>query len=376
MGTFGISLNRSWLCLGSTFLCGMILPLAGCGGPQSSARQETASGDVQCENPVWDFGTIKGSTAEALKHSFRLKNTSQKQVDIKRIVTSCSCAVAEDYSRSIAPGATVEIPVRISVYGPPGPFGKSFEVFLEDASGSSLFLRAHGVIESTSEIYATPLVLDFGELSNSPVERTITLSRYDGTPLRCREFLPRNAAIALVGTIDEDLAKGTATARLSLNPSDLPGGRFLSDVTIATEHQDSPTVRFGTVATICSEPNFLVNSIVIPHLTSDHPVTKGVFLSGPSSTHAASSITYSGDDSIVVDSVASNDVIDSIRISLSTGPTQHRVLAKGKVLVSITGFTKPFEIPIRVLLPRPPIAGTVPANVSPETEPDTLRKTQ
>ena len=274
MGTFGISLNRSWLCLGSTFLCGMILPLAGCGGPQSSARQETASGDVQCENPVWDFGTIKGSTAEALKHSFRLKNTSQKQVDIKRIVTSCSCAVAEDYSRSIAPGATVEIPVRISVYGPPGPFGKSFEVFLEDASGSSLFLRAHGVIESTSEIYVTPTVLDFGELSNVPVERTITLSRYDVTPLKCREVLPRNAAIALVGTIDEDLVKGTATVRLSLNPFDLPGGRFMSDITIATAHQDSPTVRFGIVATICDEASFLVNSIVIQHITTDCPVTK------------------------------------------------------------------------------------------------------
>lgn len=372
----GMLLGRRSLCLVVLLLWCIVLAQFGSGGPHFIAPQQPVRTNVVCEKPVWDFGKSKGSSAEVLKHSFWLKNTSQKQIKINRIVASCSCAVADDYGRSIPPGSAVEVPVSVSVFGPPGPFDKTFEVFLEEVSSPPVLLRAIGVIESTSEIYVTPEVVDFGELSSDPIERMVVLSRYDGTPLRCREILPGNPAISSVGVIDEDLAKGTATLRLSLDPSTLPSGRFMSDVVIMADHQASPSVRFGVKATIRDDGDFLVKSIVIPRLTQDRPVKVRLLASQISPTHLVSAVEYKGDDSVVVEAVVSNGAIDAISVSLSTGSMQHPLLAKGTVSVSVAGFNQTFEIPIRVLLPRHALAGIVPDNASSVFESDKGRKTQ
>lgn len=62
-----------------------------------------------------DFGSIRAG--EVVKHSFVIKNASQKVLNIKDVSTSCGCAVSEVKNKILKPGESTFMEVKFNSQG-------------------------------------------------------------------------------------------------------------------------------------------------------------------------------------------------------------------------------------------------------------------
>jgi len=78
--------------------------------------QASESAPEQKADPYsWDFGQVKES--EVLKHTFVLKNESEKTLTIKDVNTSCGCTASKVEKKILLPGESTQIEVRFKTKG-------------------------------------------------------------------------------------------------------------------------------------------------------------------------------------------------------------------------------------------------------------------
>lgn len=85
--------------------------LTGC-----SAQDKAIVKELQAADPyLWDFG--RRQEGEILKHTFVLRNDSDRTLNIKDINTSCGCTVSEVKSKVIAPKESTTIDIKFNTKG-------------------------------------------------------------------------------------------------------------------------------------------------------------------------------------------------------------------------------------------------------------------
>jgi hypothetical protein len=72
---------------------------------------------------------------------YRFTNVGESALQIKRLVSSCSCAAAVCTVREVAPGASAEISVRYNPAGHPGKFERKVFVYTRDGNEPSAVLK-------------------------------------------------------------------------------------------------------------------------------------------------------------------------------------------------------------------------------------------
>ena len=72
---------------------------------------------------------------------YRFTNIGESALQIKRLVSSCSCAAAVCTVREVAPGAYAEISVRYNPAGHPGKFERKVFVYTQDGNDPSAVLK-------------------------------------------------------------------------------------------------------------------------------------------------------------------------------------------------------------------------------------------
>ena len=72
---------------------------------------------------------------------YRFTNVGSETMQIKRLVSSCSCAAAVCTVREVAPGASAEISVRYNPAGHPGKFERKVFVYTQDGNDPSAVLK-------------------------------------------------------------------------------------------------------------------------------------------------------------------------------------------------------------------------------------------
>jgi hypothetical protein len=132
--------------------------------PLSEQKYVAQNELVSCETPFFDAGTVKTGTGEAvIKHSFVLKNNSQKVLKIVELVASCTCADVSTESFILAPGAETRILATMTLTSSSFS-GRTAEilVFFEDhdKEKTKKELSLHAKAEYAP--YITPGLIDFG----------------------------------------------------------------------------------------------------------------------------------------------------------------------------------------------------------------------
>lgn len=89
-------------------------PQAGC----LSQNAELAT-DNSSDPYSYDFGEVK--RGEALKHDFVLTNTSDKELNIKDVNTSCGCTVGKIGKKKLPPGESTGLEVSVDTKDYRGP---------------------------------------------------------------------------------------------------------------------------------------------------------------------------------------------------------------------------------------------------------------
>ena len=85
-------------------------------GQQGLKGEVKAKDEAKADDPnTWDFGKV-GHGKDA-RHVFALKNTTQKELKIKDVNTSCGCTVPQLKKRELRPGESTPLEVKFKSKG-------------------------------------------------------------------------------------------------------------------------------------------------------------------------------------------------------------------------------------------------------------------
>ncbi len=98
-----------------------------------TVRKANPSDSIYAEMNVgmstYDFGKV--TRGDTLLHSFKITNSGNKDLTLRRVVTSCDCSVVEFSEDPIPPGETTEIKVRVDTGNMKGKQVKSITVLAD-----------------------------------------------------------------------------------------------------------------------------------------------------------------------------------------------------------------------------------------------------
>ena len=100
---------------------------------------------IECTDPVWDFGKVM--EGEKQIHDFKIKNTGDEVLEIKRVRGSCGCTAAKPSTNSLKPGEEAEINVNFNTSGRSGKQTKYVYVYTNDADQNMFKLTVTGEIQ-------------------------------------------------------------------------------------------------------------------------------------------------------------------------------------------------------------------------------------
>ncbi len=115
--------------------------------PQSSAPQEAPS--LQVPETTFDFGEVyEGGEVE---HEFILKNTGKGELQIDQVRPSCGCTLAH-FDKTIPPGGTGKINLKVNLKGFQGDIKKRATVFSNDPQNPALILAIQGIVKTYIDV--------------------------------------------------------------------------------------------------------------------------------------------------------------------------------------------------------------------------------
>ena len=101
-----------------------------------------AAPKIVAEKAEHDFGQVPNTTR--INHTFVLRNDGDQELRVDRIQPSCGCTVAEISTKTLAPGATAQIPTVLDLNGKRGPMTKTVTVYSNDPATPQLRLSLTG----------------------------------------------------------------------------------------------------------------------------------------------------------------------------------------------------------------------------------------
>jgi hypothetical protein len=157
---------------------------------------------IVCAEPMHDFGTVDGKSPAS--HTFTIRNEGDADLVIKKIHAPCGCTTFRLENKTLAPGATLEFPVTLSLSGRKGPQQKSVYLDTNDPAAPTLQLTMRGIVGTDLEITPPMLVLRQNPKTGA-IEGEGRITATSGRPLVCLE------AVAVDG-------------KLEVTTTPLPGG--------------------------------------------------------------------------------------------------------------------------------------------------------
>lgn len=85
---------------------------------------------VKVDELTYDFGKVMG--LDSVAHTFKLKNTGEGTLTIASVQPQCGCTTAGNWAKTVAPGATWELPITLRVAGADGKLVKTITVRTND----------------------------------------------------------------------------------------------------------------------------------------------------------------------------------------------------------------------------------------------------
>jgi thiol-disulfide isomerase/thioredoxin len=107
---------------------------------ENQVKAEDAYGEV-----MWDFGTVK--ECDILKHTFILKNPTDKTITIKQVNSSCGCTTYKLAAWTIEPGKSTTVDVIFDTKGYPGERHRYVYVHSDDPKNSIIMLEVKAIIK-------------------------------------------------------------------------------------------------------------------------------------------------------------------------------------------------------------------------------------
>ncbi|BBO34287.1 DUF1573 domain-containing protein [Lacipirellula parvula] len=144
---------------------------------QENSRSLPSSPRVEIDDRIFDFG--ERDAGDVVEHAFKLTNSGQETLLINRVLTSCSCTTAEVGSKSIPPGGSTTLNVKLDLHLLRGPQNRSVLVQSNDPRTPALQLDLKG--NSIYHVDLSPPHLALGDTKGSePFSGIVTVTAGKG----------------------------------------------------------------------------------------------------------------------------------------------------------------------------------------------------
>ncbi|NKB25867.1 MAG: DUF1573 domain-containing protein [Kiritimatiellae bacterium] len=183
-----------------------------------------------CDNPVFDFGK---TDADAVTHTFVIRNIGDQLGKVKKTRPSCGCTVANISKKEIDPGDYTEIDVKFNAKGRKGNQRKTVRVEFEDSPPLTLQLK--GSVVSVVEVNPARVVLDVA--SDQDIDRIVEITSQE--PL---EITGAETELSEL-VVEHETIEGNRKFQLHIKTK--PGlavGRRQGKIEVKTNHPKRPVI--------------------------------------------------------------------------------------------------------------------------------------
>lgn len=147
---------------------------------QMPSTQPAGQAAIVVDAAEHDFGQVRAG--EKVEHRFKITNAGSTELKITNVKPNCGCTVAGDYPRTLAPGASGEIPLALSTANMNGPFKKLAVVSSNDPTQVQLTLTLKG--EAKPLIALQPAGAYFASVYGEQLQtQVISITNNSETPL-------------------------------------------------------------------------------------------------------------------------------------------------------------------------------------------------
>jgi hypothetical protein len=244
----------------------------------SHPRIEVTAGGLACEDAVWDIGRVDATDSPRLSHTFMLHNRSDQAIQLKKVLSSCGCLVADGYERNILPGNFCELTAAITVPSEVGPFSQQLAVGVECKDTEWMKLTVVGIGKVNASLYSLPRVVNFGTMRLGDVRtRTVRIARRDGSEVRVKSARCEGQGLTVLGELPFSETDGLAEITLRLDSNQLSPKELIAYyATIDTDHRRFTDLRVHVAGVIASQDG---SDAVYPgHQSGDSEESKEVQL--------------------------------------------------------------------------------------------------
>jgi hypothetical protein len=202
----------------------------------STGLSEQASGPViMFEEKTYDAKEIKSS--EYIEHTFKVYNKGTGTLEISDVKASCGCT-AVNYDKTILPGQTGSITLKVNIKGRTGSIEKTARVYSNDTRNSEETLTVKAFIKESIRI-SSKTVRFKGE-EGAVQTQSVDIIAQEQKPLSIKPgvfSLQEKMTYSI-----EETEKGKAFKIVFKNMPQ-PAGRFSGYLNLMTNYDDTPEIK-------------------------------------------------------------------------------------------------------------------------------------
>jgi hypothetical protein len=238
------------------------------------AAAANASPKLECREPVYDFGTVDGSTP--VSHTFKIRNAGESDLVIKKIHAPCGCTAFRLANKILPPGESLGIPVTVSLQGRKGLQEKGVYLETNDPEFRSLKLLLRGTVGSGIEIQ--PPMMTLRKNPKSPeVFGEVTVRDLAKKPLRCLEAKALEGKVEVVAT---PLAGGEGFVLRATPAANLAPGQHKDKIRLLLEGASSQTMDIDVLILLPADL-IVAPSVLRLDSTSAAPLSRTIIIRSP-----------------------------------------------------------------------------------------------
>jgi hypothetical protein len=301
------ALRGTWAKLAACAIALLAFPCHGATGPK-----------IVFADPIYDFGTV--NAGKEYDHRYYFTNSGDQTLLVTNVHSTCGCAVAGEWSKSLEPGESGSVPIKVNSTKILGAIQKSVVVFSNDKEHPITELTIRGKVGNPIEyapkwayfnvpLDATAVPPQVVKLTNSALASLAVYGAASSTPAFRAEIITNtpgrdyHIAISVVPPFASGITKG--------------------EVVVNTSSPDMPKITFSTMANVQSAVSMMPSRILLPSGPLPNAVTNSVI------------IQYTGTNAFRLTDPAVN--ANAVKVRLTE-------LKPGKIFQAALMFPKGFQV--------------------------------
>lgn len=196
-----------------------ILASLGLADPASAAPELTVA------QGTFNFGTI--SQGKKVPHSFRIKNSGDAPLQIKKLEAACGCTAVKPSTSVIQPGKSAQIDVIFDSASFSGKVQKTVSMTTNAGKTPSYTFTMEGTV--TEELQVTPRQLSLGPLTPGVAKQaTVSVSNNGVNTIKLLRVNVSSTSLQIKPTLKKTELKAGETGTIKLAITAKPEAKILS----------------------------------------------------------------------------------------------------------------------------------------------------